>query len=225
MVRAKRYMQAALALVFGAVAFTSCSNDVTEVTENYISGVKVLDAKQKMPACDKGATGDILYVTDSTSLFYCTGKKWINMKSKDGKDGVDGQDGIDGENGKQGPKGEPGTSCTARRVANKGKTNFGVEVSCNEVVIDTLWSAEGAEENPACTPRILVNKDTTEYGVEMTCGGFVVDTLWGFIHVGGDYSFLSSSSSEKSSDSKENSSSSKAKSSSSSEKNASSASK
>lgn len=217
MSRSKLYMQvAAVALVFGAVLLTSCGSDVTEVTENYVSGAQVLESKQKMPACDKGSTGDLLYVTDSSSVFYCSGKKWVNLKSKDGKDGADGQDGVDGENGKQGPKGDPGTSCTARRVANKGKTNFGVEVSCNEVVIDTLWSAEGAEENPACTPRVLVNKDTTEYGVEMTCGGFVVDTLWGFIHVGNDYSFLSSSSSApKSSSSKKASSSSSAKSSSS----------
>lgn len=213
MVRAKLYMHAAsVALVLGAILLAACGNDVTEVTETYVSGVQVLDAKRKMPTCDKGSVGDILYVTDSTALFYCTGKKWINMKSKDGKDGVDGQDGIDGENGKQGPKGDPGTSCTARRVANKGKTNFGVEVSCNEVVIDTLWSAEGAEENLGCQSHILVNKDTTEYGVEMTCGGVVVDTLWGFIHVGNDYSFLSSSSSApKSSSSSAKSSSSKKK--------------
>ena len=163
------------ALAFLAVTLSSCSNDVTEVTENYISGVKVLESKQKMPACNKGATGDLLYVTDSTSVFFCTGKKWLNLKSKDGKDGIDGQDGIDGENGKQGPKGEAGTSCTAQRVTDKGKTKFGVEVSCDETVVDTLWSAEGADENPGCTTHILMNADTTEYGVEMTCGGFVVD--------------------------------------------------
>lgn len=198
---------AVFALSFCAMMVSSCSNDVTEVTENYTSGVQVLESKQKMPTCNKGATGDLLYVTDSTSVFYCTGKKWINLKSKDGTDGVDGQDGIDGENGKQGPKGEDGTSCTARRVTDKGKIKFGVEISCAKVVIDTLWSAEGAEEDPGCTTRILTNRDTTEYGVEMTCGGFVVDTLWGFIHVGNDYSFLSSSSTEPKSSSAKSSSS------------------
>lgn len=183
------------ALAFLAVTLSSCSNDVTEVTENYTSGVQILESKQKMPTCNKGAIGELLYVNDSASVFFCTGKKWMNLKSKDGKDGINGQDGIDGENGKQGPKGDAGTSCSARRVANKGKTKFGIEVSCAEIIVDTLWSAEGADEDPGCTTHILMSKDSTEYGVEMTCGGFVVDTLWGFIHVGSDYSFLSSSSS------------------------------
>ena len=84
-------------LMTAVAAFVACGDEVTEVNEYYATGLKVVESKQKMPTCDKTVLGDMLYVTDSSAVFYCNGKKWVNVKSRDGKDGVDGQDGIDGE--------------------------------------------------------------------------------------------------------------------------------
>lgn len=193
----------AMGLLVAAASLVSCGDEVTEVTENYTTGLKVLESKQKMPACDKGALGDILYVTDSSAVFYCNGKKWVNMKSRDGKDGVDGQNGIDGEKGAKGERGDDGTSCTAKTVSNKSKTRKGIEVRCDEKVVDTLWSADGPDLDLGCNTKVVVNKDSTDYGIEMECDGYVIDTLWGYIPIpSGSEAKSSSSKSNKSSSSK-----------------------
>lgn len=190
-------------LVTAVFSLVACGDEVTEVTENYTTGLKVLESKQKMPACDKNALGDILYVTDSSAVFYCNGKKWVNMKSRDGKDGVDGQDGIDGEKGAKGDRGDDGTSCTAKKVSNKSKTRKGIEVRCDDKVVDTLWSADTPNLDLGCNTKVVVNKDSTDYGIEMECDGYVIDTLWGYIKIPSDLEAKSSSSkSSKSSSSK-----------------------
>lgn len=171
-----------LALLLAGVLLSSCGDEITEVKEYYTVGLETLDAKQKMPTCDKNATGNILYVTDSSAVFYCNGKKWVNMKSHDGKDGINGQDGIDGENGAKGDRGTDGVSCSAQTVSNKAKTRKGIEFRCGETVVDTLWGA--IDSDLGCSADIVIDADSTQYGVEVQCDGNVVDTLWGFVRVG-----------------------------------------
>ncbi|MBR3670917.1 MAG: hypothetical protein IKN70_13085 [Fibrobacter sp.] len=179
----KPFMAAAsLALFLALVVLSSCGDDITEVKEYYVVGIETLDAKQKMPTCDKNATGNLLYVTDSSAVFYCNGKKWVNMKSHDGKDGTNGQDGIDGENGAKGDRGDDGVSCSAQSVSNKAKTRKGIEFRCGETVVDTLWGA--IDDDLGCSANIIMDADSTQYGVEVQCDGNAIDTLWGFVRLG-----------------------------------------
>jgi hypothetical protein len=189
-------------LVSAVATFVACGDEVTEVSEYYTTGLEVLESKQKMPTCDKNALGDMLYVTDSSSVFYCDGKKWVNVKSRDGKDGIDGQDGIDGEKGAKGDRGDNGTSCSAQTVSNKTKTRKGIEVRCDEEVVDTLWSADSPDMDLGCNARVIMSKDSTDYGIEMECGGYVIDTLWGFIQIAPDSEETSSDSGKSSSSKK-----------------------
>ena len=175
-------VSAAVASLLAVVLLCSCGDEITEVKEYYTVGLQTLDAKQKMPTCDKKAAGELLYVTDSSAVFYCNGKKWVNMKSRDGKNGSNGQDGIDGENGAKGERGDDGVSCSAQTVSNKAKTRKGIEFRCGETVVDTLWGA--IDSDLGCSADIVIDADSTQYGVEVQCDGNVVDTLWGFIRVG-----------------------------------------
>ena len=185
-------------LITAVAAFVACGDEVTEVNEYYTTGLKVVESKQKMPTCDKTVLGDMLYVTDSSAVFYCNGKKWVNVKSRDGKDGVDGQDGIDGEKGAKGERGDDGTSCSAQTVSNKTKTRKGIEVRCDDKVVDTLWSADTPNMDLGCNAKVVVSKDSTDYGIEMECDGYIIDTLWGFIQLPQDSEATPKSSSSKS---------------------------
>ncbi len=185
-------------LVSAVAAFVACGDEVTEVNEYYTTGLNVLESKQKMPTCDKNVLGEMLYVTDSSSVFYCNGKKWINVKSRDGKDGIDGQDGIDGEKGAKGDRGDNGTSCSAQTVSNKSKTRKGIEVRCDDEVVDTLWSADGPNMDLGCNAKVVTSKDSSDYGIEMECDGYIIDTLWGFIKLAPDSEETAKSSSSKS---------------------------
>ncbi len=100
-------------LVLAALALIACGEDTetVQVTDRYTldmlgKGVSLTEEK-----CDSTRTGQLLYVGDSSSIYYCTGKAWKKANGKDGKDGRDGKDGTDGTDGKKGENGTSGTDC------------------------------------------------------------------------------------------------------------------
>ena len=106
-------MKLKLLFVLAALALIACGEDTEtlRVTDRYTldmlgKGVSLTEEK-----CDSARIGQLLYVSDSTGIFYCTGKVWKKVNGTDGKDGQDGKDGSDGVDGKKGAYGVSGTEC------------------------------------------------------------------------------------------------------------------
>ena len=102
-----------LLLAITALALVACddASESVRVTERYTldmlgRGVSLTEEK-----CDSARMGQLLYVGDSSGIYYCTGKAWKKVNGKDGKDGRDGKDGEDGVDGKRGEYGISGTEC------------------------------------------------------------------------------------------------------------------
>ncbi|MBO4437276.1 MAG: hypothetical protein J5791_10395 [Fibrobacter sp.] len=100
-------------LVLAALALIACGEDseTVRVTDRYTldmlgKGVSLTEEK-----CDSARIGQLLYVGDSSSIYYCTGKAWKKVNGKDGTDGRDGKDGTDGTDGRRGENGTSGTDC------------------------------------------------------------------------------------------------------------------
>ncbi|MCQ2055826.1 MAG: hypothetical protein MJY82_11160, partial [Fibrobacter sp.] len=97
----KKYL---LAVVASTLMFAACGDEVTEINEIHQDGMAVLEAGEKLSeqACDTANVGEMLFVADSSEVFFCDGESWQTLKGADGKDGVDGKDGADGVDGKDG---------------------------------------------------------------------------------------------------------------------------
>ena len=158
-----------LALAVGALMLVACSDDVTEVNEIHQDGMAVLEAglelsKQK---CDSANVGEMLFVMDSSEAFICDGESWQTLKGLDGKDGEKGADGKDGEDG---DNGNDGTSCTAQSVKNAAGLG-GLEVTCEKIVIDTIWNGEKGENGNDGEDGVGCTLDDEGDGmVTVTCG-------------------------------------------------------
>ena len=189
----KKYL---LALAASTLMFAACGDEVTEIHQD---GMAVLEKGEKLSkqACDEANVGEMLFVMDSSEVFFCDGKSWQTLKGEKGADGTDGSDGKDGKDGKDGVRGEKGdkgskgdsgkdgdngTSCTAKSVKNKAGLE-GVEVTCGKTVVDTIWNGEkgdsgkDGDNGTSCTAKSVKNKAGLE-GLEVTCGETVVDTIW-----------------------------------------------
>lgn len=122
-----------------ALIFAACSGDettnVTEVTES--TGLDVVAKGEKMPACDTANVGQMIFVTDSSAVFYCADGEWTTLNGKDG------------ENGKA-VNGKDGTNCIAKEVTD------GIEVSCGGKVVGTIKNGEDGQDG-----KDLVNQNGT----------------------------------------------------------------
>ena len=174
----KRYL---LAVAASTLMFTACGDDVTEVNEIHQDGMAVLDAGEKLSkqACDTTNVGEMLFVIDSSAAFVCDGKSWQTLKGEKGKDGAKGEKGDKGVKGDSGKDGDNGTSCTAEPVKNKSGLE-GLEVTCGETVVDTIWNGKDGENGnngTNCTAEPVTNAAGLK-GFEVTCGETVIDTIW-----------------------------------------------
>ena len=139
----KKYL---LAFVASTLMFVACGDDVTEVTEIHQDGMAVLEKGEKLSkqACDTTNVGEMLFVMDSSAAFVCDGESWQTLKGEKGEDGAKGDKGAKGDSGEDGEDGENGTSCTATLVENDAGL-AGLEVTCGETVVDTIWNGEKGE--------------------------------------------------------------------------------
>lgn len=115
-----------------ALFFAACCGDettnITEVSES--TGMDIVAKGEKIPACDKENAGKMLFVTDSSAVYYCANEKWATLNGKDGANGEDGET----------VNGKDGTSCTAREV------DEGIEVSCGDKVVGTIKNGEDGKD-------------------------------------------------------------------------------
>lgn len=133
-----------LSLAITALALVACDNgsETVRVTDRYT--LDMLDAGVSLTTerCDSARIGQMLYVGDSASIYYCSGKAWKKVNGRDGRDGRDGKDGEDGTDGKRGEYGTSGTECFIEKftegfVLGCGATkavvryNFEIPDTCN----------------------------------------------------------------------------------------------
>lgn len=147
------------AVAAASIAIVACGGDeITEVTEQYTSGAKILKAEEPMPACTILNEGDMVYSTDSSKLYFCSEKMWHSLN---------------------GARGEAGDACKAERVVNKDSSNSGIAISCGDF-LDTLWNGEKGEKGDTpegCTILPAVDS-TNKAGLEVKCGGSKPIYIW-----------------------------------------------
>lgn len=109
-----------VSLLLSAVALIACGEDTetVRVTDRYTLDMLGKGVSLTEETCDSARLGQLLYVGDSSSIYYCTGKAWKKVNGKDGKDGRDGKDGEDGVDGQKGKYGTSGTDCFVEEFAD-----------------------------------------------------------------------------------------------------------
>lgn len=109
-----------LAVAAFCVMFAACGDDITEIHQD---GVSVLAKGEKLSkqVCDSTNVGELLFVTDSSEVFFCDGESWGRLKGADGKDGKDGANGKNGADGKDGKDGKNGADGKDGKDGANGK--------------------------------------------------------------------------------------------------------
>lgn len=109
------------------IFFCACSDDITEVTKvNEIVGVQIVKSGESRPECLVDNNGSMIFLEDSSKVYYCADKKWSLFKGKDGTvgptgpKGNDGAKGDDGDAGRQGEKGDKGDKGDSGVQGEKG---------------------------------------------------------------------------------------------------------
>jgi len=128
-----------------AALLVACGEEnTTEVNER--TGLQVVAAGDKVDPCTKDNDGEVIFVSDSAAVYYCTDGEWARLSGRDGAAGEKGDAGEKGEKGETGASGKVtnGTSCTAEK-----KEDGSIEVSCGGEVIGTLTNGTGAEGKSA----------------------------------------------------------------------------
>lgn len=111
----KKILFAALSLCL----FAACNDETTGASDSQI--MSVLDAGKTLGGCSKDNAGEMVYVTDSSAVFYCAEGKWQTLNGRDGKDGSDGKDGANGKDGVNGVDGKNGTDGVDGKDGTDGK--------------------------------------------------------------------------------------------------------
>jgi len=159
-----------------AAIFTACGDETTNVTE--IKEMTVVDNELSAPACTDENVGDMIYMSDSSAVFFCSGSVWQSLKGEKGDLGgvctaEDVQDGVqiscddgsvfmvhDGDIGLSGTPGEPGVpgeGCTSEPV------DGGIQIRC----LDAVSVLYNGERGANCTAVSLENHS----GYKIECDG------------------------------------------------------
>ena len=149
------------ALLLSAVALIACGGDTetVRVTDRYTLDMLGKGISLTEENCDSARMGQLLYVSDSTGIFYCTGKAWKKVNGTDGKDGLDGEDGEDGVDGKKGENGTSGTDCFIEEFAD------GVVLGCGATKAVVRYNFEIPDTcrialQPDSSYALICGKDT-----------------------------------------------------------------
>lgn len=120
MIRKRIHSLCSTSLLLSAIVLIACGeeSETVRVTERYTLDMLGKGVSLTEEMCDSARMGQLLYVGDSSSIYYCSGKSWKRVNGKDGKDGHNGKDGADGADGKKGSYGTSGTDCFADEFAD-----------------------------------------------------------------------------------------------------------
>lgn len=140
------------ALAMVAFGLSACGD---EVTNNYQTGISVLETGKKLDKCTEDLVGEMIFVTDSAAVYYCDGGDWQTLNGKDGKDGADGKDGVDGkdgENGTNGSNGENGSSGSAGAGCSVEEIDNGFKIVCGGDSVGVVLNGEKGDKGDKGDP-------------------------------------------------------------------------
>lgn len=164
----------------------ACGDEITEVT-NVQTGIQQLAAGEEMGDCTKDNAGEMLFVTDSSAVYYCADGKWQSLNGKDGADGNPGKDGDDANSidtvvfvtydtvtvvkidslvVRDTVMGLNGASCFAEKI------NGGYKILCGKDSVGfVLNGSDGADGKPGSDGKDACGLDDDGEGViTITCG-------------------------------------------------------
>lgn len=153
-------------LGYSVLLIAACSDDIKHVTEIDQSGtIPVISTGDSLPGCTADEKGNMIYIEDSLSVYFCNNNQWLPVKGESGANGSNGKDGLDGTDGE---------SCTVK------PTTGGFKVLCNGDSVGVLLNGSNGErgdqgekgnQGESCTVS------PTEKGYDILCGGVSVGTL------------------------------------------------
>ena len=162
-----------------ALLLAACGDEVTEVTNNYQSGVEVVDSLKDLPKCTDDNEGDQAFVKKESSARICVDGDWTTMNSENSgadfscktvelkdKSGLkivcngdsigvvlNGSDGKDGKAGKDGSDGEDGKAGTGCSMTDKTDSTITVKCGDSTMVIE-LGVGANADTAEADSERV-----------------------------------------------------------------------
>jgi len=146
-----------------ATTFIACGDEnTTKVNESV--GLDVVAKGDTLPQCGNDNVGEMIFVADSSAVYYCADEKWTSLDGKDGEQGAKGDLGEKGSTGGSGKNGDSGTGCTAKTVED------GVEVTCGDTVIGVIKNGEPGkaikgEDGNSCSATL----DEESKNILITC--------------------------------------------------------
>lgn len=124
-----------------AALLAACADEnTTQIMEQ--TGLATIASGETLAECSEENSGEMVFVSDSSAVYYCDGSAWQTLNGKDGEDGSDGVagesclaeaidggykivcggdsvgvllNGKNGENGKDGKDGEDGKDCDCQK--------------------------------------------------------------------------------------------------------------
>ena len=163
-----------------ASLFFACGDDTSSKNN---SEMTVVRSALELPACETTNEGQLMYVADLYSVFFCNSTTWTNLSGKNGIDGINGTDGAgciavpnkdefgkaisysvmcDGKLIGTLQNGDDGTSCTAEEVTG------GFAIICDGVSVGIL---QHGTNGTSCTAV------ATTTGFDVMCANKLVGTL------------------------------------------------
>lgn len=76
-----------------ALMMAACGDETTTVYEP--TGMKIVSDSDELEKCTASNVGEMVYVEDSSAVYYCADKKWQTLKGADGAKGEDGTGSVD----------------------------------------------------------------------------------------------------------------------------------
>ena len=74
-----------------AALLAACADEnTTQITEQ--TGLATIASGESLAECSEENSGEMVFVSDSSAVYYCDGSSWQTLNGKDGKDGADGKD-------------------------------------------------------------------------------------------------------------------------------------
>lgn len=155
-------------LAIAALGLSACGDETTtNITEQ--TGMQIMAAGEKMDKCDDRNAGEMIFVTDSSAVFYCADGKWQTLNGKDGADGMEGKPGT-------AVNGEAGKSCTAADTISADGI-AGYNLDCADKRVGTIWSGKDGEDGKSCSAQDTLSEGGL-FGINIDCGGARVGTIW-----------------------------------------------
>ena len=135
-----------------AALLAACADEnTTQITEQ--TGLATIASGESLAECSEENSGEMVFVSDSSAVYYCDGSSWQTLNGKDGKDGTDGSNGNSGE------------SCLAEAI------DGGYKIVCGGDSVGVLLNGKDGEDGKNATvsiPSVLYDCESGEYNCVTT---------------------------------------------------------